>query len=207
MPHPPPHAVLGLYGIADAAASNGAPAVLAAQLIRGGCRLIQLRYKGGSAEDVAQAATAIRALTREAGAAFVVNDDPMLAARVGADGLHLGQLDGPISTARAQFSGWIGRSTHSLEDVAAALDEGADYVAFGPIFDTPNLSRSKPTRGLERLRQVRRAVPADVPLVAIGGITADRLPAVRAAGATAWAVIGAIAGAPSPEAMTRQLSG
>ena len=198
--------VVGLYGIADAAASGNDPARLCAALLAGGCRLIQLRCKGWPYDDTLRAARAIRAQTREVGAAFVVNDDPHLALEAEADGLHLGQLDGPIGAARAVAGDrWIGRSTNDLEQVAAAVAEGADYVAFGPVFATSNISRPKTVRGLERLTAARRTVPRGIPLVAIGGITADRLSQVVGAGADSWAVIGAIAGAEDPVAATRAL--
>src|SRR5262249_44354760 len=86
----------------------------------------------------------------------------------------------------------------------AALD--ADYVAFGPIYATPNLSVPKPVRGLELLTRVRVVVPAPIPLVAIGGITAERVDEVRAAGADAWAVIAAVARAPDPVLAARALA-
>lgn len=214
MPHDPAsptraearRSVVGLYGIADAAASGGDPVTLAAAMIAGGCRLVQLRCKGWPPDDLRKAAVAVRALTRAAGAAFVVNDDPELCASVDADGLHLGQTDGPLALARRVVGArWIGRSTNALEQIPAALAEGADYLAFGPMFGTPNLSRPKVVQGVARLVRARRLVPPDVPLVAIGGITAPVVPELRAAGADAWCVIGAIAAAPDPVAATRAL--
>lgn len=197
--------VVGLYGIADATGSGTDPVRLAEQLVAGGCRLVQLRCKGWPAEATLEAALRVREITRTGGAAFVVNDDPVLAARVGADGLHIGQLDGPLGAARATFRGWIGRSTHSAEQVRTAVAEGADYVAFGPVFATGNVSRPKGVRGVDALASVRRLVPTTVPLVAIGGISPRNLTEVRAAGADAWAIIGAIATAADPEAATRAL--
>lgn len=179
---------------------------LAEALIAGGCGVIQLRCKGWDDDAVRRVGLEVRARTRAAGVAFVVNDSPSLAVELDADGLHLGQLDGPMAEARAVVGArWIGRSTHTPDQVRAALAEGADYVAFGPVFDTPNLSRPKAVRGVERLAAVRPLIPADVPLVAIGGITEARLPAVREAGATSWAIIGAIAHATDPVATVRRL--
>lgn len=198
--------IAGLYGIADADASDGDPERLAAALLAGGCRVIQLRAKHWSADATLAAARAIGERCRAVGACFIVNDDPALAVAADADGCHLGQTDGDPAAARRLLGDRIlGRSTHEPEHIAAALVV-ADYLAFGPVFDTPNLSRPKPVRGLERLRAARALVPPAVPLVAIGGITAENLASVRAAGADSWAVINAIARAPDRVAATRALA-
>lgn len=188
--------IAGLYGIADAAASGGDPVGLGAALLDGGCRLVQLRCKDWAPDEVVRAARALAVRCRAVGATFIVNDDPAVAVASGADGVHLGQTDGLVADARAILGAdaIIGRSTGDPDAVRLALVD-ADYLAFGPVFATPNLSRPKEVRGVERLAAVRALVPIEVPLVAIGGITAERLPAVRAAGASAWAVIGAVADA------------
>ena len=138
-------------------------------------------------------------------ALFFVNDNAEIAASVGATGVHLGQTDTSTKHVREHFGDalLIGRSTNALEHIPATLP-GADYLAFGPVFDTQNLSRRKPTQGLELLAQARQLV-TDIPLVAIGGITKQRLPDVRATGVDAWAVISAIANAVDPTAATRSL--
>lgn len=198
--------VAGLYGIADAAASGNDPVRLAAALLEGGCRLVQLRCKDWPYDEALRAARTIRAQTRAADAAFVANDDPRLAVEADADGLHLGQLDGSIAQARAIVGErWIGRSTNDLDQIAAAVAEGADYVAFGPVFATAHLSRPKAVRGPELLARARAATPLEIPLVAIGGISASRLSEVARAGADAWAVIGAIANAQDPVRAVRNL--
>lgn len=200
--------IRGLYALADAEASGGAPVALARAALAGGCRLLQLRCKGWSPQRVRAAADAVQALCEEAGAALIVNDDPALAAAVGAAGVHLGQTDGPLAAARAAVgpAALVGRSTHTPDQARAAVAEGADYVAFGPVFPTPHLSRPKEVRGLAALASVRQLVH-QVPLVAIGGITAGNLWSVHAAGADAWAVIGAIAHAEDPERATAELLG
>jgi thiamine-phosphate diphosphorylase len=198
--------IAGLYGIADAATSHGDPVGLGADLLDGGCRLVQLRCKDWAPDDVVAAARALGARCRSVGATFIVNDAPDVAAASDADGVHIGQTDGDVADARRVLGPdrIIGRSTGDLDAVRAALVD-ADYLAFGPIFDTPNLSRFKAVRGIERLTAVRVVVPRSVPLVAIGGITAERLPAIREAGASAWAVIGAVADAPDRGAAIRSL--
>ncbi len=198
--------IRGLYGLADADASGGDPERLGAALLAGGCRLVQLRCKGWARDDIAAAARALRDRCRAVGATFVLNDDAALAAEVDADGAHLGQRDLDAAAARALLGPHriLGRSTNALAQVADALT-GADYLAFGPVWTTPHLSHPKPVQGLDTLAAARALVPSGVPLVAIGGITAARLAGVRAAGADAWAVIGAVAGALDPIAATRAL--
>ncbi|TNE85449.1 MAG: thiamine phosphate synthase [Deltaproteobacteria bacterium] len=197
----------GLYGLADAeAAVDGDPVRLGRQLLDGGCRLIQLRAKGWGDQEIARAARELLPLCRSVGATFILNDSPGLAADVDADGVHIGQTDGDLDEARRLLGPdrILGRSTHDPAHVREALAH-ADYLAFGPVFDTPHLSRPKQVRGIALLAQAAAQVDGAMPLVAIGGITAPRLPAVRAAGAHAWAVIGAIAKAEDPISATRAL--
>ena len=197
--------IRGLYGIADG--SSGDPVRLGALMLEGGCRLVQLRCKGWAPEDVLVAARELRLRTHLYDAVLIVNDDPEVAVAADADGVHLGATDLDVEAARRIVGDrLIGRSTNDPAQIREAL-RGADYVAFGPVWETKNVSRPKAVRGVEWLAVARRLVPEGVPLVAIGGITAERLDEVRAAGADAWAVIGAIAGAPDPVAATRDLLG
>jgi thiamine-phosphate pyrophosphorylase len=194
-----------LYAIVDPLDTGRSPVDVARACLEGGARLLQLRLKGVSARALHEAALALRALTRAAGAAFVVNDRPDVAAAVGAEGVHLGQDDVPVSVARAVLGAgqWVGVSTHDLGEARAALADGADYLGVGPVFDTGSKVGALPARGLELVRTVRALT--DRPLVAIGGITAETAPAVRGAGADAVAVIGAIVRADDPAAATRDL--
>lgn len=199
-----------LYGIADAAAARrrygGDPVALGDAWLRGGCRLLQLRCKGWPDDEVLRAARELVPRCRAAGATLIVNDSAEIAAAAGADGVHLGQLDGPVAEARRVLGpeAIVGRSTGDPDAAQLAAAE-ADYVAFGPIRATGNLSRPKPTVGLEGLRAARARVPAEVPLVAIGGIGPDLVPALIEAGADAWAVIGAVAAAEDPDAVVAAL--
>jgi thiamine-phosphate pyrophosphorylase len=192
---------LDLYVILDPTATEGrdvetvADAVLAA-----GGRWLQLRHKEASTRELAAVAGRLVARVRTAGGVLIVNDRLDVALAVGAHGVHLGQDDLPARQARPLASGLVlGVSTHGLEQARQAQADGADYVAFGSIFPTG----SKPSFelvGLDALRRVRPHVR--VPLVAIGGITVERVPDVRAAGADAVAVISAIGRAPDPGAAT-----
>lgn len=193
-----------LYVVLDREAARGRDLrALLEGVLSGGCRLVQLRDKTLSLADLWPLARDLRARCREAGALFIVNDRADLALALDADGLHVGQDDLPAAAARRILRpGMIlGVSTHDEDQADQAVRDGADYVAVGSMFPTG----TKPAFqlvGPELLRRVRPRVP--VPLVAIGGITADRAGLVVRAGADAVAVISAVCGAADPEAATRQ---
>lgn len=180
----------GLYAITDA--RSGDPVAVGQQLLAAGCRLLQLRMKQATTAERTAAARRLVQAARAQGALLIVNDDLDAAAASGADGLHLGQDDGDLAAARARLgpAALIGRSTHDLDQVAAACAEGADYIGFGPVFGTATKTDTAPVVGIQGLA---RAVAASaVPVVAIGGIDATRLAQVRATGAHCWAVISAL---------------
>jgi thiamine-phosphate pyrophosphorylase len=199
--------IRGLYGIADAATPQDDPTKLAAQMLEGGCLIIQLRCKSWDLDATTRAAIEIGELCRRQGALFIVNDHPTIAVAAQADGVHLGQMDARTEAVRGIVGSnkLIGRSTNDLAQIAQA-SVGADYLAFGPIFETQNLSGPKPTRGLPLL-QAARALTTHLPLVAIGGINRERLASVQSTGIDAWAVISAIANSDDPVAATRALCG
>ena len=172
----------------------------------GGAPVVQLRAKHATDSVALAWARQIRALTREAGARFVVNDRFDLALLAEADAVHLGQKDLPPAAlpeeARKRLS--VGRSTHTREQALAATSEPVDYVAFGPLFGTTSKDSEYPARGLEALAEIASLV-APRPLVAIGGIDRNNAASALRAGAAAVAVIGAVAGASDPIAATRAL--
>lgn len=173
----------------------------------GGAAVVQLRVKhAGDAQALAWA-RALRALTRAAGAALVLNDRFDLALLAEADAVHLGQDDLPPARVRAVAGARlaIGRSTHTPEQLAAAAEEPIDYVAFGPVFGTTSKASAHAARGVAALGEAAARV-APRPLVAIGGIDAPRAAEVVRAGARGVAVIGAVAGAVDPVAATRALA-
>ena len=197
--------ITGLYGMADHEASGGEPERLAAALLQGGCRLIQYRAKGVATEEMLRISRRISRRCAAAGALYLLNDHPSLVEAAHADGAHIGQTDGDPRAARALLGAdkVLGISTHGPEQALEA-SQWADYIAFGPIFATPNLSRPKTVQGPEALRAIAAALGGRRPLVAIGGIQAHHIVQLRECGADAWAVIGAIAGAPNPVEATRQ---
>jgi len=161
-------------------------------MLAGGARLIQLRDKEASARELLDQARACVKLTREAGAKLIINDRVDVALTVGADGVHLGQDDLSVEDAREILGEdkIIGVSTHSMDQFRAALETSASYIAIGPVYPTKTKENPAPVVGVELVREARRLT--DRPLVAIGGITAERAPEVIAAGADSVAVISAL---------------
>jgi len=194
-----------LYAIVDPLDTRRPPVELAAALLAGGARLLQLRLKGATSRELLEAAEAIGPLARAAGALLLVNDRADIARAVDADGVHLGQDDLPVPAARRVLGAGrlVGVSTHDLDEARAAEAAGADYIGVGPILATTSKEKPLTPRGLELVRAVRAAVRC--PIVAIGGITPETAPAVRAAGADAVAMIGALVRAADPAAAVREV--
>lgn len=193
-----------LYAILDRSVSRDRDlAGLLEAVLAGGGRLVQLREKTMSLADLLPVAQRLAGRCREFGALFIVNDRADLALAADADGLHVGQDDLPAREARALLRpGMIlGVSTHDPEQARCAVADGADYVAVGSIFPTTTKAGFQLV-GTELIRRVRPDVP--VPLVAIGGITADNASIALDAGADAVAVISALCAVPDPEHATRQ---
>jgi len=183
------------------------PIAQARAACEGGARVVQLRAKHATDSAVLEWAKAIRAITREFGAAFFVNDRFDLALAAEADGVHLGQEDLPPARipAAARSRLLVGRSTHSLEQAREARKDGVDYIAFGPVFATGSKDAPGDPRGVERLAEVVRAVRPK-PVIAIGGIDLGNLARVIEAGAVGIAVISAIAAAADPRGAARSLT-
>lgn len=157
-------------------------------VIRGGGKIFQLRDKGASKKKYLQLAKAIRKLTKKAKVAFIVNDHLDIAQLIDADGIHLGQDDIPIPLARKLLGEEkiIGFSTHSFAQAVKAEKAGADYISFGPIFQTPSKPKTKPL-GLKALKRVVKRIK--IPVVAIGGISESNIHDVRKTGCQRIAVI------------------
>ena len=196
---------IALYVILDRSASRGRDLrEILDGIIAGGGRLVQYREKEWPSRRCLPLLEDLRRRAKEAGVLFVVNDRLDLALAVDADGLHLGQDDLPASVARRLLpsSMFLGVSTHSLEQARQAEQDGADYVAVGSIYPMATKPEFQVV-GLDLLRAVLPHVKA--PLVAIGGITADKAAEVIEAGADGVAVISAVCGAPDPAEATRRL--
>jgi thiamine-phosphate pyrophosphorylase len=181
------------------------PLVQAHAACEGGARVVQLRAKRATDSRALAWGRAIRARTRAAGVTFVVNDRVDLALACEADAVHLGQDDLPPAEARRIAPRLaIGRSTHDASQLARALAEPIDYVAYGPLFGTASKETGYDARGLAALREIASHC-APLPLVAIGGIDAGNCAQARAAGAHGVAVISAVANAADPIAAVREL--
>lgn len=179
-----------LYAIIDAEVAER-PLALAFQALNAGSAMVQLRAK--RLDDVAflEIAKRVRSACAHAKVPFVVNDRADIARLVGADGLHLGQDDLCVEDARRVVGDMqIGVSTHTLEQASNADAEGADLIAFGPIFETQTKENPDPIVGLRTLETVCQAVSR--PVVAIGGITPENAGETLQAGARYVAVISAL---------------
>jgi len=197
---------LDLYVIVDTAvAGDRDPVALAAAAIAGGATAIQLRAKDLPTVRQVAVARALADLARRHAVLFIVNDRLDVALAVEADGVHLGWEDLPPADARRLLGPErvLGVSAGNLEEARAALAAGADYLGVGPIFPTRTKADAGEAIGLEGLRAIRALSP--VPIVAIGGITAENAAAVIAAGADGVAVISAVLLAPDPTAAARRL--
>lgn len=178
---------------------------LARLAIAGGADTIQLRQKIGSTLEMIETARRIKSICSGPGIPFIVNDRLDLAIASEADGIHLGQDDFPIPLARKILGPdiLIGGSAANLVQARKCLDEGADYVGFGPVFPTSSKEDAGPVSGLELLRCVTGKI--GVPVIAIGGISAENAADVIEAGAWGIAVISAVCCRTDPEKAARRL--
>jgi thiamine-phosphate pyrophosphorylase len=188
-----------LYFVTDGLPQERLEAALA-----GGVDVVQLRVKEAADEEILAAAGVFREACDRHGALFVLNDRPELVEACRADGVHVGQEDMSPAEARDLVGSEriVGLSTHSEEQLAAAQAEPVDYVAVGPVFETP----TKPGRAAVGLKLVRAAAEtARLPWFAIGGIDLENAAEVVAAGAERLAVVRAVRDANDPEAAARAL--
>jgi thiamine-phosphate pyrophosphorylase len=163
---------------------------------------LQYRNKAADAALRSEQAAALADAARIAGVPFIVNDDVELAARVKADGVHLGEHDGPIAGARARLGrdAIVGVSCYDdPERARAAAEAGADYLAFGAFFPSP----TKPNARRATPALLREARHLGLPLVAIGGITPDNAAPLVDAGADLLAIVSGVFDAPDPVAAAR----
>lgn len=175
------------------------------RLVSLGVRLIQLRIKDRCIDALRSEIREAKRLCEDADAQLIVNDYWQLAMSEGCDFVHLGQ--GDLATADIavlrRTGVRIGISTHDHAELARALELEPEYVALGPIYPTTLKVMPWAPQGLERIAEWKRRV-GNIPLVAIGGLTVERLPGVFAAGADVAAVVNDIVGSPDPEARVGQ---
>jgi thiamine-phosphate pyrophosphorylase len=193
-----------LYAILDPSLLTTSELVLADTLAGSGVELIQYRNKNAPSRNLFEVSLQLSTRLAQHGVRFIVNDRPDVALLAGAGGVHVGQEDLSVEEARTVCGNerWVGVSTHTLEQVAAADRTSADYVAFGPIFPTTTKQNPDAVVGTELLRRARQMTRK--PLVAIGGITLERAAEVYAAGADSLAVVRDLICAASPGARAQE---
>ena len=201
--------IRGLYVIIDPEVTGGRdPMDIARAAINGGARILQLRDKLRDKGEQLPLGMALRDLCAANDALLIINDHADLAAALGPEhvGLHVGQTDLPVAEARQILAPGqvLGRSNREIDLIIESQEMGADHVAFGAMYTTTTKQVTRAPQGPERLKQARAA--AQVPLVAIGGITADNVAPVVEAGADAICVTAAVGSAPEPEAAAAALT-
>jgi thiamine-phosphate pyrophosphorylase len=181
------------------------PLEIAVAAFAGGAGVVQYRHKGATTRELFLWAQQLAALAREAGKALIINDRADLALAVRAAGVHLGPDDLPVSAARRILgpTALIGASVSTVDEAIEAEAEGASYLGVGCIYGTRSKDDAGDPVGPGRVAEIRAAVK--LPLVAIGGITAEHIPELTAAGADGIAVITAVTRAKHMKTATRDL--
>ena len=171
--------------------------------LEGGCRWVQLRMKDASEEELKNTAIRVQDLCRQYGATFIIDDHVDLVKQIGADGVHLGKLDMPIKEARERLGkGFIiGGTANTFEDIRQHAADGADYIGCGPFRFTTTKQKLSPILGLDGYRSILARMKEEglsIPVVGIGGITREDIPALKAVGLSGIALSGGILKAGNP---------
>ena len=178
--------------------------------LEGGCKWIQLRMKDATDDEVRSVAAEIQPLCKQNEAIFLLDDRVELARELHADGVHLGKNDMPVDEARRVLGEEviIGGTANTFEDIERLASQGADYIGCGPFRFTTTKKNLAPVLGLEGYRDIienMRRAGIDIPVVAIGGITASDIDDILATGVKGIAVSGSVLTAENPVAMMRTL--
>lgn len=176
----------------------------------GGCRWVQLRVKNATVEELRPMALEALRMCREAGATFIIDDHVELVKEIGADGVHVGKNDMPVAEARRILGPdfIIGGTANTFEDVKMHYEAGANYIGCGPFRFTTTKEKLSPVLGLDGYRSVvaqMRLHGVDLPIVAIGGITAEDIPEIMETGVTGIALSGTVLRAADPVAEMKKL--
>ena len=178
--------------------------------LEGGCRWVQLRMKHASDEETEAVALEVQKLCRTYGATFLIDDRVELVRKLKADGVHLGKNDMPIAEARKILGKdfLIGGTANTFDDVRAHYEAGADYIGCGPFRFTTTKEKLSPILGLEGYRSIVQQMKAEgihLPIVAIGGITLEDIPAIMQTGVTGIALSGTILRTANPVEETKKI--
>ena len=202
--HPLAQNIHGLYAIADTGSIDDAVLIeKVRQVLAGGCRVLQYRDKSIDKVKRLKQAKELKLLCSKAGVIFIINDDAELAKQVKADGVHCGRNDATISETRSCYPElMIGASCYnSLERASQAIEDGADYLAFGRFYPSSTKPEATPAT-IEILRQARQQF--DHPIVAIGGIVVENAGVLISSGASAVAVINGLFSTTDPYLKSQQ---
>ena len=196
-----------LYLVIDRDLSRGRATLKVVKAgVTGGVTCVQLREKNCSTRKFIKEALSVKQYLKKHNIPLIINDRVDVAQAIGADGVHLGQTDMPLTMAKDILKGSmiIGISVESLEDAIRAEKDGADYIGISPIFATPTKTDTSPPLGLEGLKEISRAV--SLPKVAIGGLNKENAGEVILNGANGIAVVSAIVSADDPRKAAKELS-
>ena len=179
--------------------------------LEGGCRWVQLRMKDASIHDFLRIGKEVRRLCDSYQATFILDDHVELVREIGADGVHLGKKDMPVAEARKTLGNdcIIGGTANTFDDVKMHYEASANYIGCGPFRFTTTKQGLAPVLGLEGYRSIIAQMSAegiDLPLVAIGGITAEDIPAIMQTGVSGIALSGAVLRAADPVAEMKRLT-
>jgi len=189
-----------LYLITDRRLASGGNLLSAVEhALAGGVRAVQLREKDLGSRELLELARKMRKLTSSYGAKLLINDRVDIALAVDADGVHLGRDSIPLQTARRLIGPYrlIGCSTHNAKQLVEAEADGADFAVFGPVYFTPSKAAFGPPLGVDALRSA--CASTRIPVFALGGVGAENINEVIAAGAGGVALISAVLSAKDPQ--------
>lgn len=169
----------------------------------GGCRWIQLRMKDATTDEIRPIALQAQRMCAERGATFIIDDHVELVKEIHADGVHLGKNDMPIAEARKLLGKdfIIGGTANTFEDIVSHYESGADYIGCGPFRFTTTKKNLSPVLGLDGYADIiekMKTASIELPVVAIGGITADDIPSILQTGITGIALSGTVLNAVNP---------
>ena len=179
--------------------------------LEGGCRWVQLRMKDASIQDILRIGKEVRRLCDSYQATFILDDHVELVREIGADGVHLGKKDMPVAEARKTLGNdcIIGGTANTFDDVKMHYEASANYIGCGPFRFTTTKQGLAPVLGLEGYRSIIAQMSAEginLPMVAIGGITAEDIPAIMQTGVSGIALSGAVLRAADPVAEMKRLT-
>jgi thiamine-phosphate pyrophosphorylase len=166
---------------------------------------VQLRMKDAPEAEIIKTAEKMREITNGTKTRLIINDNPNIAKTIGADGVHVGQNDMPYNEARniVGEKAIVGMSTHSVKQMRDACRLKPDYVGVGPVYATPTKKKPDPVIGINGMKTM--LAQANVPAVAIGGITLENLPLVLEAGAKNFCMVRPITTTQNPEKMLKEM--